>query len=574
MSSTNSTLEDFAPPAKLRVTPFIALIVVALIVCAVALVQGDAPFLDPHPIDWVNQARAERTWAGVFACGVFLFLIGFIGTIRGLIPSRPQQPKAKPAKPRPTMEAIPLTVVPAAAVETPIMSADDTMTMAAQRAPEKRGSLAFDASRLSATRDEAVETVEMPSLEPAIFHDNASDSFLSRDHAQEPISEAAAAPTFDADAALSETHGLNIARPESAQIIPIRPDIAVAALEAAPVQAAAAEPTVTVHDPLEAALLAEPMTVPRAAPQSDISAVINSAMRFIDSPSDSAPVEAIPVEAIPVEAVMAQTVETPSVEPSVNGEAEVRQAVQTALSVWPDSTRAIAADELSVRISHLYYDPAPQSAQIFKLIASGDLGAASAALQAQSDVLATEGRTAEAAELWRVCGALHMGRDDSKALAAYEKVSELDPSDANIHLYLTRRYQMSGDTAKLPPVIGRALAVISDPSVRSELLTPYADLQMKAGNVQAAGDALEELTRLHEMTAYLRPDDIAARSAHAITVARLAQAREMQGAFDQAGPLYKKAHQVFSDLSAMKPEHPGLRAMAENALKDARRFGA
>jgi Flp pilus assembly protein TadD len=167
-----------------------------------------------------------------------------------------------------------------------------------------------------------------------------------------------------------------------------------------------------------------------------------------------------------------------------------------------------------------------------------------------------------------------MGRDDGRAMTAYARVSELDPGDANIHLYLTRRYQMSGDTAKLPPVIERALGVISDPAVRTELLTPFADLQMKAGNIPAAAEALEELSRLHETTAYLKPDDIAARSAHAITLARLAQAREMQGAFDLAGPLYKKAHKVFADLSALKPEHPGLKAMADNAAKDASRFGA
>ncbi len=95
---------------------------------------------------------------------------------------------------------------------------------------------------------------------------------------------------------------------------------------------------------------------------------------------------------------------------------------------------------------------------------------------------------------------------------------------------------------------------------------------MKAGDVRAAGDAFEELSRLHETSAALKPDDVASRSAQAITLARLAQAREMHGAYDQAGPLYKKAYQVFADLSARKPEHAGLRSMADNALKDAQRF--
>ncbi|MBW8880027.1 MAG: hypothetical protein JF615_01005, partial [Asticcacaulis sp.] len=98
----------------------------------------------------------------------------------------------------------------------------------------------------------------------------------------------------------------------------------------ASVPAAEIEPVVT-RDPLEAALLAEPIAAPRAAPQSDMNAVISSAMRFIETPVEDgeavAAVETLPVD-VPEESVAA--VETP-----VDGEAEVRQAVQTALSVWP-----------------------------------------------------------------------------------------------------------------------------------------------------------------------------------------------------------------------------------------------
>ncbi|ESQ93255.1 hypothetical protein ABAC460_00720 [Asticcacaulis sp. AC460] len=566
MSSTNSTLEAY-PPAKPKMTPFVALVITALVVCALAAMRGEAPILTNRPDDWFLWVRAEKVWGGIFACAAVFAVIGLLGMVLRLF-SGPKKIKAEKA-PRPEKTsrreapvAAPVVAAPAAAVEMPSYVPDaredlnvptsEGLTVMPQR--DTRGSLKFDAHRLNAVSAAAVEeevvtaplfaevhVAEMPSLEPAIFHDNASDSFLS----QTP----AAAPGFDPNAALSEAHGLHVVRAapegEGAKVIPIRPDIAV------PAQPVAEMVVETLPDPVEAALLAEPTAAPRPAPQSDIHAVISSAMRFID--------------AAPAEDVTA---------PVVNGEAEIRQAVQTALSVWPDATRAIAADELSVRVSHLYYDRDAHSRRIFDLIASGDLSAAASALQVHADALAQDGHASAAAELWRVYGALHMGRDDSRAMTAYARVSELDPSDANIHLYLTRRYQMAGEAAKLPPVIERALGVISDPAVRTELLTPYAELQMKAGNVAAGAEALEELTRLHETTAYLKPDDIAARSSHAITLARLAQAREMLGAFDLAGPLYKKAHKVFADLSALKPEHPGLKAMADNAAKDASRFGA
>ncbi len=256
----------------------------------------------------------------------------------------------------------------------------------------------------------------------------------------------------------------------------------------------------------------------------------------------------------------------------MDDQAEIRQAVQTALSVWPDSTRAIAAGEVGGRIAHLYYSRAPEDSQAFHLIAQGDLNAAATALQKRAEALASQGANAEAAEQWRIFGALHMGRDDSKAMMAYENVSALDLSDANIHLYLARRYAMANDTAKQPAVLGRALAVISDPATRTELLSPYADLKLKAQDYKTAGDAFEELGRLQEQNAAAQPANVQTKSASAIAFARAAQARELGQDFGNAGPLYKKAAQTFADLSAQVPGHAGLKAMADNAARDAQRF--
>ncbi len=573
MSSSNLTLNAGDSVASTTRKPgaagFLILIVLAAALSAFALYKGEAPVRTPFPEDWIIWARGTAAWAGILALGGLLLLIGVIGAIRNLLPA--PKPAVSHARRHAKAETVDLTPAPVMAVAEDMQSAT--------RAAESRGTLRFNAHTLEraptveAMPDNvhievaaiAVEPphIEVQSLEPAIFtdhaafSDNASDSFMTR-QPEAPVETIAEVPAFDSSAALADTHGLTITTP-SAQIIPLHPPI-----EAHDI---AHE---TDHDPLAAALLRETPDVVTHAPQGDINAVISSAMRF--APQSEPHVAFVPVTT-PTEVITPEIVT--DVEPApvvIDDEAEIRQAVQTALSVWPDATRAIAADELSTRIAHLYYDKSAASQKAFQLIASGDLSAASAALANHADALALAGNHAEAAELWRVSGALHMGRDDGKAMAAYEHVSELDPNDANIHLYLTRRYQMAGETAKLPAVIGRALGAISDPVTRAELLAPYADLKLKAGDAKAAGDAFEELSRLHETTAYLKPDDVGARSTHAITLARYAQAREMQGAFDQAGPLYKKAHGVFADLSALKPEHPGLRAMAENALKDAQRF--
>jgi hypothetical protein len=580
--SSYSTTESNASGSGAKITGFVVLTILAVAVCAVALFVGDAPYKSPYPSDWIGWARGDRTWSGVLVVGAIVFLIGLIGTVvraAGAVLFGMSRPKArktsKAAKARP-------------AVEMPAPSSLDTALSVPAEQPS-RASLKFDADSLAATgiaaSADAVETKpaasiadmhpEIQSLEPAIFSDNASDSFLSRDM----IAQTGARPNFDPEEALSETHGLQIGQP-SAQVIPIRPEVRNPALDIAPETVApetaagtmVIEPAEVPHDPVEAALLADsPAMAPRDIPQTDINAAVSSAMRFIETPephaADLTPVEELPVVAEPSGF---QTLAA-AIEP-VDDQAVVRQAVQMALSVWPDSTRAIAADELNVRVSYLYYDNTAGSRRAFDQIAGGDLSAAANTLQSEADARVTSGQATSAAELWRVIGALNMGRDDPKALAAYEKVSELDPTDANIHVYLARRYQMAGETAKLRPVLARALAIVGDPETRLELLTPYADLSMKAGDTKAAGDAFEELGRLHETRAYLKPDDISAKSAQGIALARSAQAREMQGAFNVAGELYKKAYRVFSDLSAQMPEHAGLRAMTENAQRDAQRF--
>ncbi len=546
----------------LKVGGFVVLAAAAVVTCAAATVRGEAPLTSQYIQDWVDWPRTAPTWATIFAVGAILLLLSVVGAIGALFSGGGSEKKAE----RPKLARAPRDE-PATALSIP---ASETLAAA-------RGSLKFDAQTLAtpaadsvvvepmvqqvspvqapAPLQEAVEppSVEIQSLEPAIFADHRHD-----------VSPRAPEPAFDPEAVLADTHGLQVA--SGAQVIPIRPEIQI------PAEAPRAPEPVMPRDPLEAALLADTSPTPRPAPQSDMSAVISSAMRFIETPvEETAAVERVET---PIEAPVSGFQEVAASFEPVDDQTKIRQAVQMALSVWPDSTRAIAADELNVRVAYLFHDKSSPSALAFNQIASGELNAAAATLQSHADRLSENGVTAEAAEVWRVIGALNMGRDDPKALNAYEKVSELDPSDANIHVYLARRYQMANEPQKQLPVLGRALAVVGDPATRMELLTPYADLKLKNGDVQAAGDAFEELSRLHETRAYLKPDDVPARSAQAISLAKLGQAREMQGAFDQAGQSYKKAHSIFADLSAMKPDHAGLRAMAENTQRDAQRLNA
>ena len=579
--NSNSIPDQSSPAPSGKVTVFVALTIVAVAMCGAALYLGNAPYKSQFVSDWFDWARGDRTWSGVFVVGLVLLLTGLVGTVVTLVSAVTRS--VAPKKSRPAVNLAKPRAV------------DTALSVPAENT---RGSLKFDAETLAtsaiAQPSVVIEPVtpapaasthptEIQSLEPAIFSDNASDSFLTR----EPVAveapkvakteETPARTMFNPDDALSETHGLQVTptAPTTGQVIPIRPEIQIPGATPAAVEASAAivEEPVT-HDPLEAALLRDaPLAAPTAAPQSDINAVITSAMRFIETPephlSDATPVEELPVvESLPEVGNGFQSIAS---DPT-DDQSLIRQAVQMALSVWPDATRAIAADELNVRVSYLYYDKTPGSRKAFEQISHGDLSVAATTLQSEADTLAASGEKAKAAELWRVIGALHMGRDDNRALTAYEKVSELDPTDANIHVYLARRYQMNNDQSRQLPVLTRALAVVGDPATRLELLNPYADLLMKNGDVQKAGDAFEELGRLHETRAYLKPDDVGARSAQAISLARGAQAREMQGAFDLAGMMYKKAHRVFSDLSSQMPEHAGLRAMADNARRDADRF--
>lgn len=565
MSNTSSEVETQKP----KLWGFLILLVLAGALAVYAIFfggeGGHAP-LTSHIEDWIGWARVDMTDAGLLAIAAIMVLIAFIGMAVSALGGASAKPKAKKRR-ESTRYDDPF--------DGTTVSATETVAPAAPVAPksEPTGVLKFEAPAETAVPviAEPAALHGLASLEPAVFHDNASDSFLSQvPVTPEPHTEPVHA-VFEPDAALADTHGLQVR--SGADVVPIRPDITNPALTAAMAQAAPHE--AAPHDPVEAALLAETPAVSRSAPQSDMKAVISSAMSFIgETPEPAAPVTPV----APVVEAVAAAPEPVAPQPAapqpvaVDDQAEIRQAVQTALSVWPDNTRAIAAGEVGGRIAHLYYSRAPEDSKAFHLIAQGDLNAGASAVQKHAETLAAQGQNAEAAEQWRIYGALHMGRDDAKAMTAYEQVSALDLSDANIHLYLARRYAMANDTAKQPAVLGRALAVISDPATRVELLTPFADLKLKAQDYKTAGDAFEELGRLQEQSAATRPGDVQARSAYAIAFARAAQARELGSDLGNAGPLYKKAAQTFTDLSAQLPEHAGLKAMADNATRDAQRF--
>lgn len=441
-------------PRSARPASFIALALIALIVCALALYIGAAPIWSAHLDDWIGWARTAVTWTLIFIFGVALLVAGLTGAIVALLPAKAAA-TPQPATTHQNAATTTPDVSESFAVSCPVLA--QTQAVQSSAPFDAMPALPENVIMVNKAPHPAFDTV--PSWTPASLEGHAQD-FASR--------------SFDDKVALSETRS------------PASPDV-----------------------------------------RAD--------------------------------------------EPSPDPETDIQRATDTALSLWPDTTRVIAADELKSRLTTLYHDPAPDSAHAFRLIKGGDLNAAAQVLQNHAQSLVNTGQR-HAAEVWRIIGALHMGRDDARAMHAYEQVSALDPADGDVHLYLVRRYQMAGDTAKLPVVLARALAATSDSETRIELLTSYAGLMLQAGDAHAADVALTELTSLQDALVRLRPDDLFTRSAFAVTVARLAQVREMQGDARRAGPLYRQAHLLFSDLVARKPDHQGLRAMADKAAQDAARF--
>ncbi|WP_189485703.1 tetratricopeptide repeat protein [Asticcacaulis endophyticus] len=613
-------------------TGFIVLILTGLLMCAGAMFIADAPLGGPAE-DWISWARIETVPSGVLLIGAVIILIGIIGCLFRLTAPVSRRPKITSSQSAIASDDFDLAIpedqlqIHAEGLKTAsvhYLSADTP-----EQTNRNRASLRFEAppatTQAGLSQSQAPQTA--PSSHELIPHygDNAADAFgLPKPHLdatslRRPADVPRPAATPATTDVLSPEHGLRISTPSSsdrsaetvavaappmAEVIPLRP------AEPQPAAAVYSEPLTepepaaapmamaeTIADPIEAALLADtPETSVRELPESDINAVISSAMRFIETPAAPeilteapaqapiapaahdayAPAVAAPIMVephpllAPVEAEIAP--EPAPVIPALTPEQEIGQAVSTALSVWPDATRPIAAEELSVRLSYLYYDKSPKTRDVFDLIACGDLSAAASRLQTIANELMNAGAFAHSAELWRIYGALHMGRDDPKAMLAYEQVSELDPSDANVHLYLARRYQMDGRTDALAPVIGRALAVVSDPQTRSGLLTQYADIKFKVGDLTTAATAFEELSLINESLAYLDPGNIQVRSGQAMALARLAQIREIQGEHHKAAPMYRKAYEVFSELSAQMPGHAGLKAMADNALRDVQRL--
>jgi len=375
-----------------------------------------------------------------------------------------------------------------------------------------------------------------------------------------------------------------------------------------------------IGDPIAKALLAEAPSVSSEAPPANMESVVSAAMSFIDTksnqkaeeqnaalyaqinpepkiaapsaeptsyiwPAKTAPQQdkinsepalslATPIMApiLPVAEPVTTLTPQPTAIVAQTPEEEISRACQIALSVWSDQVRPIAAEELNKRVAAIYHDPSPEAKRAFALIQTGELNAAAMTLHSHADLLAHSGRAQESADIWRAYGALHMGRDDERAMMAYEKVSELDPTDSSIHMYLVRRFQMAGQTSKLKPVLGRALAVVSDEDVRHELLGSMADIHLAEADYAHAALGLEELSRINQSRVIKAPDNVSFKSAYGISLAKLAQAREMMGVTQMAAPLYRMAHEVFSELCDKVPGHAGLRSMADNALSDAHRL--
>ena len=520
---------------------FFVITVSGIVMAALAAYLGSAPLTSPFFEDWKDWAGLDTTATGMLLLGIVVFMLGFIGIFAKLFSStRPQSSRSKTIRPhavRPVLsEDAPVTKdePPVATKEYHDTSAEPSeMTETTSR----RGALVFDAESLSAEQDDlngaaASDTSQMTA--EAMAKADGPFSLVPHDHLK--VADQATASQA------SDLIGQN--------------------------------------------LLAEaPDPVVSPTPEADIKAVTASALKFIDQNDQAPAVEAAPVASAPMEASVAATVAAlaavipdsslaaPVAEIApVNPVDRLKSVHAKALAQWPEETREIASTELNSRLEQLLQSQDPRAVSAFEAIESGDLNGASAQLQHLADDKAVAGHSQDAAEIWRAYGALHMGRDDPKAMMAYEKISSLDAKDANIHLFLAERYRLEDRYEARKTMLQRALGTITAPEVRGGLLQQLGDLSLSHQDLDGAARAFSELCDIQQGFCQAEPDNLHLVSSQAISWARLAQIRELQGQKSMASQFYGQAHRLFADLSQKIPEHAGLKAMAENALRDAQRL--
>lgn len=593
---------------------FIGIAIAAGAAVAFALINGGAPLsAGLYLPDWINWVRITPSMSGLLALGLVGLLVGIVGTVVSLMtPARKAPVRRAPAK----------TVAPAPA---PAIAAEPVAASEASETPVPVAQLVADNTRKASLRFEAPVAAAPPPLPvsaspepeaPAQPLPSAEIIPFRAEPAPEPTEVAAPEPAEDAPEPAAEIE------PEVAETPVAAGDPIAAALlhegpEARTEPEAAPDINAVIHsamrfidrpDPTSVTSVEEVHAVrtqevgsdapPRAAQTESLSdrmheAPIGSTAEYkalsealADNGGfeeaapllDSVVLETAPAAAAPVAEAASES--EPEVEAdavslsSVNPQAEIDRALAAALTHWPDATRDIAEGELRVRLAQLYHDNALQSREAFARIIQGDLSGGAAVIAQEAQAFADARLPEKSAELWRIYGALHMGRDDTAAMHAYEQVSALDTADANIHMYLIHRYRMVNETDKLLPVIGRALGVVTDRDTRLDLLTQYAELTQAGGHLGHTAQALEELSRIRGELSAEDPDNLQKRSAHAIALAKQAQVRELLGEGPKAAPLYQHAHRVFAELSARVPDHAGLKAMAENARRDAERLSA
>lgn len=593
---------------------FIGIAIAAGAAVAFALINGGAPLsAGPYLPDWISWVRITPSMSGLLALGLVGLLVGIVGTVVSLMtPARKTPVKRTPAKtvapaPAPAITAAPVAVPEASETPAPVaqLVADNT----------RKASLRFEApvaaapppAPVSAAPEPEAPTQPLPSAEIIPFRPEPALE-TAEVAPPEPVAEATEPATI-AEPSVDETPAIS-GDPIAAALLHEGPEARTEPEAAPDINAVihSAMRFIDRPDPTSVTSVEEVHAVrtqevdsdapPRAAQTESLSEriheapvgstaeykALSEALADNNTFEDASPLlDSVVLETTPAE-VLEAIEPAPDSEPvgesaaasvtTADPQAEIARALTAVLAHWPDATRDIAEGELHVRLSQLYHDNALQSREAFARIAQGDLSGGAAVMAQEAQAFADARLPEKAAELWRIYGALHMGRDDTAAMHAYEQVSALDKADANIHMYLIHRYRMANETGKLLPVIGRALGVVTDRDTRLDLLTQYAELTQAGGHLGHTAHALEELSRIRGELSAEDPDNLQKRSALAIALAKQAQVRERMGEGPKAAPLYQHAHRVFAELSARVPDHAGLKAMAENARRDAERLSA
>ncbi len=211
----------------------------------------------------------------------------------------------------------------------------------------------------------------------------------------------------------------------------------------------------------------------------------------------------------------------------------------------------------------------PDEQEIVENIEEGDTGAAfkrleieareleSAALQAQAE---TEDKRANAAAAWLRIGLLAYEVDSARALKAFEKVVQLNPSDVWATIYAARLAQTCGDLHRARRFLETALHpdAVSDRD-HAALHDGLGDVARAEGDLAAARGHYEESLEIDRALSASDPSSASARRDVSVSLNKLGDVAVAEGDLAAARGHYEESLEIGRALSASDPSSASAR---------------